>query len=191
MADNTEQYQWLVKIKENLEILFADRPEVFVAGDLLRIAGLRLRRIALRAPEQRRNRRAAPADGGGVGIFRPRRAAASPAEFARPLHPMYGGLDHHAWYAGNTERNLKPIGYRAANPRGLHDIYGNVEELMLDLYRSDLFPGLVGAAVIRGGSIHTQRSELTAERSREVPLYGEGGAKIISKRRCRCPCLIR
>ncbi len=75
MADNTEQYQWLVKIKENLEILFADRPEVFVAGDLLRIAGLRLRRIALRAPEQRRNRRAAPADGGGVGIFRPRRGS--------------------------------------------------------------------------------------------------------------------
>jgi Uma2 family endonuclease len=35
MADNTEQYQWLVKIKENLEILFADDPNVFVAGDLL------------------------------------------------------------------------------------------------------------------------------------------------------------
>jgi Uma2 family endonuclease len=35
MADNTEQYDWLVKIKENLEILFADRPDVFVAGDLL------------------------------------------------------------------------------------------------------------------------------------------------------------
>jgi len=35
MADNTEQYEWLVKIKENLEILFADVPDVFVAGDLL------------------------------------------------------------------------------------------------------------------------------------------------------------
>lgn len=35
MADNTEQYQWLVKIKENLEILFADDPNVFIAGDLL------------------------------------------------------------------------------------------------------------------------------------------------------------
>jgi len=35
MADNTEQYEWLVKIKENLEILFADDPNVFVAGDLL------------------------------------------------------------------------------------------------------------------------------------------------------------
>jgi Uma2 family endonuclease len=35
MADNTEQYDWLVKIKENLEILLADREDVFVAGDLL------------------------------------------------------------------------------------------------------------------------------------------------------------
>ncbi len=35
MAGNTEQYEWLVKIKENLEILFADRKDVFIAGDLL------------------------------------------------------------------------------------------------------------------------------------------------------------
>jgi Uma2 family endonuclease len=34
MAENTEQYEWLVKIKENLEILFAQDPNVFVAGDL-------------------------------------------------------------------------------------------------------------------------------------------------------------
>lgn len=35
MAENTEQFQWIVLIKENLEILFADDPNVFVAGDLL------------------------------------------------------------------------------------------------------------------------------------------------------------
>ena len=35
LAENTEQYEWLVKIKENLEVLFADREDVFVAGDLL------------------------------------------------------------------------------------------------------------------------------------------------------------
>jgi len=34
MAEGTEQYEWLVKIKENLECLFAADPEVFVAGDL-------------------------------------------------------------------------------------------------------------------------------------------------------------
>lgn len=35
MADNTEQFRWIVMLKENLEILFADDPQVFVAGDLL------------------------------------------------------------------------------------------------------------------------------------------------------------
>ena len=35
MAENTEQYEWIVKIKENLEILFAHEPAVFIAGDLL------------------------------------------------------------------------------------------------------------------------------------------------------------
>jgi Uma2 family endonuclease len=35
MSDNTLQFNWIVKIKENLEILFANDPNVFVAGDLL------------------------------------------------------------------------------------------------------------------------------------------------------------
>ena len=35
MADNTLQYQWITKIKGNLEIAFKDDPQVFVAGDLL------------------------------------------------------------------------------------------------------------------------------------------------------------
>ena len=34
MADNTEQFAWIVKIKENLEILFASPADVFIAGDL-------------------------------------------------------------------------------------------------------------------------------------------------------------
>jgi Uma2 family endonuclease len=35
MADNTEQYRWIVLIKENLEILFANNENVLIAGDLL------------------------------------------------------------------------------------------------------------------------------------------------------------
>ena len=35
MADNTKQFRWIVTIKENLEILFANILDVFVAGDLL------------------------------------------------------------------------------------------------------------------------------------------------------------
>jgi Uma2 family endonuclease len=35
MADNTKQFRWIVTIKENLEWLFAQDPQVFIAGDLL------------------------------------------------------------------------------------------------------------------------------------------------------------
>ena len=35
MADNTKQFRWIVLLKENLECLFADNPQVFIAGDLL------------------------------------------------------------------------------------------------------------------------------------------------------------
>ncbi|MFM7189304.1 MAG: hypothetical protein ACKOX2_00605, partial [Microcystaceae cyanobacterium] len=35
MADNTEQFEWIVLLKENLECLFAKAPQVFVGGDLL------------------------------------------------------------------------------------------------------------------------------------------------------------
>jgi Uma2 family endonuclease len=35
MAENTLQFEWIVTIKENLEAIFTDRPDVFVAGDLL------------------------------------------------------------------------------------------------------------------------------------------------------------
>ena len=35
MADNTEQFKWIVLIKENLEIWFATDVNVFVAGNLL------------------------------------------------------------------------------------------------------------------------------------------------------------
>ena len=35
MSDNTKQFRWIVTIKENLDLLFADNSDVFVAGDLL------------------------------------------------------------------------------------------------------------------------------------------------------------
>jgi Uma2 family endonuclease len=35
MSDNTKQFRWIVTIKENLELIFAQDPNVFIAGDLL------------------------------------------------------------------------------------------------------------------------------------------------------------
>ncbi len=35
MAENTTQFRWIVKIIENLKRMYAERPDVFIAGDLL------------------------------------------------------------------------------------------------------------------------------------------------------------
>jgi Uma2 family endonuclease len=35
MADNTRQFRWITTIKSNLDWLFANNDDVFVAGDLL------------------------------------------------------------------------------------------------------------------------------------------------------------
>lgn len=35
MSDNTKQFRYIVIIKENLELVFTDNPNVFIAGDLL------------------------------------------------------------------------------------------------------------------------------------------------------------
>ncbi|MEB3161112.1 MAG: Uma2 family endonuclease [Synechocystis sp.] len=35
MADNTLQFRWIVLVKENLECVFQDQSDVFIAGDLL------------------------------------------------------------------------------------------------------------------------------------------------------------
>jgi Uma2 family endonuclease len=35
MADNTRQFRWIATIKGNLDAIYHDRPDVFVAGDLL------------------------------------------------------------------------------------------------------------------------------------------------------------
>jgi Uma2 family endonuclease len=35
MSDNTKQFRWIVTIKENLELIYSQNPDVFVAGDLL------------------------------------------------------------------------------------------------------------------------------------------------------------
>jgi Uma2 family endonuclease len=48
MADNTLQFEWIVTIKGNLDALFRDDPNVFVAGDLLwyPVEGDNLTRVA-------------------------------------------------------------------------------------------------------------------------------------------------
>ena len=103
----------------------------------------------------------------------------TPADFREPHYPMADGMERHVWFNESAEGRVRPIGVLAANPVGLHDILGNVEEITLEpfrLQRLDRAHGQPGGYVVRGGSVHASRAEVRASLRREVPLYDDRGA---------------
>jgi formylglycine-generating enzyme required for sulfatase activity len=75
-------------------------------------------------------------------------------------------LDAHAWYAGNSAGRPHPVGQKAANRWGLHDMHGNVAEWCVDHYDAAQYGRVASLAlgpvllptdrrypyVVRGGS---------------------------------------
>ena len=62
MADSTKQYEWIVRIKENLERLFASDRDLFIAADLLWYP----QQIAIQLQAIARNLRATGLDTGAI-----------------------------------------------------------------------------------------------------------------------------
>jgi len=103
----------------------------------------------------------------------------TPADFRELRYPMPDGLERHAWFNATAQGQVRPIGVLAANPVGLHDLMGNVEEIALDpfyLHRLDRRHGQAGGYVVRGGSIHSGPEDLRSSLRREVPFYDDLGA---------------
>ena len=51
--------------------------------------------------------------------------------------PPYSSLDRYSWYVNNSNRQTHPVGLTIPI-FGLHDMYGNVSEIVLDAYRKRL-----------------------------------------------------
>jgi formylglycine-generating enzyme required for sulfatase activity len=82
------------------------------------------------------------------------------------------GLDEYAWYYDNADESYHDVGTKKPNAWGLHDMHGNVAEIVLDQYQADVYqtlaskPQTVESAVnwttkmfphvIRGGSWMTE-----------------------------------
>jgi formylglycine-generating enzyme required for sulfatase activity len=48
-------------------------------------------------------------------------------------------LGDYAWYAGNSNQTTQMVGTKKPNPWGLHDMYGNVSEWVIDQYAPDFY----------------------------------------------------
>jgi formylglycine-generating enzyme required for sulfatase activity len=62
--------------------------------------------------------------------------------------PRYGPLDEIAWHRGNSGDRPHPVGGRAPNAWGLHDLLGGVWEWCWDRYDPEVYGGY---RVLRGG----------------------------------------
>src|SRR5690606_2360169 len=61
----------------------------------------------------------------------------SSAEFRDVRYPMRGGMNDYEGYAGSQSSNgaVQLMGRLEPNPLGLHDILGNVDEMILEPFR--------------------------------------------------------
>ncbi|WP_329328271.1 formylglycine-generating enzyme family protein [Streptomyces luteogriseus] len=62
--------------------------------------------------------------------------------------PRYGPLDEIAWYRGNADDRLHPVGGLQPNAWGLYDLLGNVWDWCWDLYDAEVYGTY---RVLRGG----------------------------------------
>jgi hypothetical protein len=102
--------------------------------------------------------------------------AVSPSEFRERSFPMPDGKTQYVWFAGTKSANGKPrpIGLLAPNPLGLHDILGNLGEIVFDPFRLSKVARLHGQAggyVVRGGNFFTDEADIRSSHRVEVPFY--------------------
>lgn len=80
-------------------------------------------------------------------------------------------LNEHAWHLGNARHQLRPIGMRAPNALGFHDLLGNVQEMTAGLFRPEIWQGKPGGIAVRGGSVSTPAAEMRTAWRAELDAY--------------------
>ena len=136
-----------------------------------------------------------PSDGGAPGFLRlPTEAeweyaarggvAVSVSEFEGRVFPMTGELKDYVAHGGADSSNdeVQRIGTLKPNPLGLHDMLGNVEEIVLEPFRLNKLARLHGQAggfVAKGGHYRTVKGDVrSAYRAEIVPFDDKGTRRI-------------
>lgn len=108
----------------------------------------------------------------------------SAADFQAQRAPMTGDIRGYVWFNDpqSARGELQPIGLLKPNPLGLHDVYGNVAEMMLEpftLNKAGRSHGLAGGLILKGGSFQSNANFITSAGREEDSLFDEetGGEK--------------
>lgn len=109
----------------------------------------------------------------------------STAEFRDLRYPMPEGLNAYEWFAGTQSSNgqLQLTGLLKPNPLGLHDMLGNVDEMMFEPFRLnklDRQHGQAGGYVVRGGDYRTATADIRSALRKERNYY-DAKAPAVSK----------
>ncbi len=95
---------------------------------------------------------------------------------------VYGErLGAYEWFGGpkSSHGKLKEMGKLKANPLGLHDMLGNVQEMTSNQYQVRYYQGRSGGFTSRGGSYILNEDDLRSAKRQEEPFYlVRGGNKI-------------
>ena len=110
--------------------------------------------------------------------------AVSLADFQAERFPMTTDLFDYAWFndPSSADGMISPVGILEANPLGLHDIYGNAGEMMLEpfqLNKAGRAHGLAGGFIVKGGSFQEGAGQLTSAARNELPFVDpQAGAEM-------------
>ncbi|GEO81725.1 formylglycine-generating enzyme family protein [Pararhodospirillum oryzae] len=108
--------------------------------------------------------------------------AVTPDEFLADRFPMPEGVSQYIWYQGSDScrGDLQVIGLHKPNPLGVHDMLGNVQEMMLEpfhMVRPGRPHGQVGGLVYRGGSCQIGETQITSAFRFEASYYEDSTGK--------------
>ncbi len=91
--------------------------------------------------------------------------------FTDSLPFPHARLGRYAWHLGNARHKPRPIGLRKANLLGLHDMLGNVQEIVDGRFLPEIWQGKPGGVPVRGGSVSTPAEQMRSALRSELDAW--------------------